>query len=418
VQPETIRHYLSLGFLPDADIACDYVRDLLAAPHCEAPSPAELLIEIVHDLTEGSDALAIPLTAGNDSRGLLGAALEVFPKGRVQCFTFGPENFEDVIGARAACRAAGVDHVVVDPDTIEWSLPAIQREMERRLQMGLGLAPIDGLVVFGGLAEAIPDGLPILSGFLGDAITGRHLAGDASDNDPKLAIERFYGQNPVILADRPHLLFQQFLSAHEPLKADWPGLTTYDLLDLGFRQRLRIRSVTTAAFRRAIQPFEDPRWIAYWFSKPLHRRIRQRSYLRSLHSRFAPLFPQRSYSHRLKNWLARRGLPVASRAKTSASGPFDARRGDPRRNASMAAVLEETCRDFDRRGLAAPGAGKTAFDELMREPSRARFLAARWYASAEVLARALESLEDGIASRQQRRTEHLVAPVAGDAGPQ
>jgi hypothetical protein len=416
VQPETIRHYLSLGFLPDAEVAADYVHGLLAAPPCNAPSPADLLIEIVHDLTEGSDELAIPLTAGNDSRGLLGAALALFPAHKVHCFTFGPENFEDVRGARAACRAVGVDHVVVDPNRIEWSMPAIQREMERRLRAGLGLAPIDGLAVFGGLASAIPEGLPVLSGFLGDAVSGRHLAGDSSDNDPDCAVRRFYRRNPVVFDDYPHALFYDFLTAHEGLKADWPGLTTYDLLDLGFRQCLRIRSVTTAAFTHPIAPYEDPRWVGYWFSRPLHRRIRQRSYRRSLHSRFATLFPQRSYSHRLGNWISRQGGRLSSAFHGSASRkPWIAERGDPRRNGSMAAVLEEACRNFDQRGLAAPGAGVTAFEKLMREPSRAAFLTARWFASAEILARASEGLDD---ANPESRREQLAAPVAGDAGRQ
>ena len=211
-----------------------------------------MLVEIVRDLTNGSDEVAIPLTAGNDSRGLLGAALELFPPHRIHCFTFGPENFEDVIGARAACRSVGVDHFVLDPDTIELEHARHPARDGTKAEPRFGLALIDGLVGIGGLAAAIPEGLPILSGFLGDAVSGRHLAGDGSDNDHKLAMRRFYRQNPVLLSEYPHSLFQDFLAEHEQLKSDWPGLTSYDLLDLGFRQRLRIRSVTTAAFDGAL----------------------------------------------------------------------------------------------------------------------------------------------------------------------
>ena len=303
VQPDAIRRYLSLGFVPDAGIATEYVHSLLGAPDQRDGDPGDLLVEIVEDLTSGSGDVAIPLSAGFDSRGLLGAALRIFPKKRIHCFTFGPEQFDQVLGARAACRRAGVEHHVVDPIRIEWDMAAIQREAQRRLRAGLGVAPIDGLAIFTGLAAAIPRDMAVLSGFLGDIVTGKLVFGDRADNDPELALSRFYQHNAVLLNERPDGLFLDFLRSQQQLKAHWPGLTTYDLLNIGFRQRLRIRSVTTAAFAKAIRPYEDPRWIAYWFSKPLAKRVDQRSYVNTLQRHFPAQFPRYSGQSRHARWL-------------------------------------------------------------------------------------------------------------------
>lgn len=390
MHPEIIRHYLSLGFIPHATIAGEYLQGLFAHQERREGDPGKVLVEIVGDLTSGSSDVAIPLSGGYDSRALLGAALQVFPANRIHCFTYGPEQFEEVLGARAACERAGVEHHVVDPREIEWSLPAIERETQRRLSNGLGLAPIDGVAVFAGLAAAIPPEMAVLCGFLGDIVTGKLVAGDRADHDPELALTRFYRHNAVLLEDRPSALFRDFLRSHERLKDDWPGLTTYDLLNLGFRQRLRIRSVTTAAFTRAVRPYEDPRWVSLWFSRPVGERVGQRSYLNCLERHFPIQFPGHSAALRCAAWLSRtRQRLFGERPEDGSAAPWSTTRGrgDPRHNASMSAVLEEACRCFDRRGLAAPGAAMNAFEDLMRKPSRTAFVAARWYASAEILAR-------------------------------
>jgi hypothetical protein len=54
----------------------------------------------------------------------------------------------------------------------------------------------------------------------------------------------------------------------------------------------------------------------------------------------------------------------------------------------MAAALGEACRAFDERGVAAAGAATAAFSQLMEKPEHATFERVRWFATAEVLARA------------------------------
>ena len=56
----------------------------------------------------------------------------------------------------------------------------------------------------------------------------------------------------------------------------------------------------------------------------------------------------------------------------------------------MAAALKEACEAFDRRELGLGKSATPAFDRLLREPSLTAFRAVRWFATAEILARAQE----------------------------
>jgi hypothetical protein len=56
----------------------------------------------------------------------------------------------------------------------------------------------------------------------------------------------------------------------------------------------------------------------------------------------------------------------------------------------MAAALEEACRSFDERSFGIGLSAREAFDTLFRAPSKSAFRTVRWFATAEILARATE----------------------------
>lgn len=373
-QRRALRQYLSLGFLPDADLASAYVHDLFGTPAAGKCDPSSLLVEIVADLTGGAPHIAIPLTGGRDSRALLGAALQVYCSRDISCVTFGCDGSADVEGARAVCRNAKVHHRVIDPDGFRWDLEALTAEVRRRLLAGAGVTPIDGLVVFTELARAVPAAAPALSGYLGDATIGRHLKGRA-DEDHSEVLALFHAHNRVVLDDRPDSLFRNFLDAHRGLRDSWPGLTNFDLLDFGFRQRLRIRPAVSGSFDRPLRVYENRRWIAHWFGQPLATRLNFLGYDDVLRRAFPLVFGRLPLGSRIRRWRSRRRGWAPDR-------------GDPRRNPSMAAALGEACRAFDERGVAPAGAATAAFSQLMEKPEHATFERVRWFATAEALARA------------------------------
>jgi hypothetical protein len=372
-----LRKYLTFGFIPDAGIASSYLRELFAVPATQQGEPAKLLVEIVADLTAGASEVAIPVSGGRDSRALLGAALQIFSSRQIHCVTFGSDGSADVEGARVACRSARVAHRVMDPDTFEWDLDALTGEMRRRLDAGAGVAPIDGMVAFGTIAASIPPELPVLSGFLGDATVGKHLKEDAVDEAQTKALDLFYSGNRATLREHSQSVSSEFLKAHQWLRQCWPGLTNFDLLDFGFRQRQRIRSSVSGSFANAVRPYEDRRWIAYWFSRPVETRLNLAEYDLVLGRDFPLIFGRMPLLSRIRRW----------RARARGRGAY---RGDPQRNPSMAAALGEACRSFDRRELAIGKSAAAAFEDLMREPSLRVFRKVRWFATAELLARAQE----------------------------
>jgi hypothetical protein len=382
IDPAALRQYLSLGFVPDPELASDYLDGLFTAPREVDSKPTRLLTEILAELTAGASDVAIPLSAGKDSRALLGAALQSFSPQRIHCFTFGPERSEDVLGARLASGRTGVAHEVIDPDRAQWDLEELTAAMAQRIKANLGLPPIDGLAIFGSLAAAIPGDMPVLSGFLGIAANGKHLGGGALDNDPDAVLARFLRQNRAVLSDQPEAMFRSFLAAHETLRREWPGLTSFDLVDFGFRQRFRIRASVTGAFKKPVRPYEHPRWIGHWFGQPVAARIGQERYNAELAAAFPRVFGAAPLGWKIRRWLGSKGAGGAE--------DWIADRGDVRRNASMAAALEEACRSFDARGFGIGESARDAFETLFRAPSKSAFRTVRWFATAEILARAQE----------------------------
>ena len=377
-QREFLRQYLSFGFVPDAALASGYVEDLFGAPESAAGDATKLLVDIVANRTAGASGVAIPLSGGRDSRALLGAALEIFPAGRIHCFTFGSIGSADVEGASAVCRTAKVSHRIVDPDALEWDLDALTGEMQRRISAGAGIPPVDGMHIFGKVAALVPADMPVLSGYLGIVAVGKHLGETVAEEANSEVVERFLRQNRGVLDHGPDdAIFGKHLESSEPLLEQWPGLTRFDLLDFGFRQRLRIRSSVTGSFANAVRIFEDRRWIGHWFSRPLAERTGYSDYDDRLARAFPLVFGRQPLRSRIRRWRGRR----------RGRGAY---RGDPRKNSSMAAALKEACQAFDRRQLDLGESAISAFERLLREPSLTTFRSVRWFATAEILARAQE----------------------------
>ncbi len=126
-----------------------------------------------------------------------------------------------------------------------------------------------------------------------------------------------------------------------------------------------------------MRAYEDRRWFGHWFSKPLAERINTSRYDDLLATAFPLIFGRQPLRSRIRRWRGRR----------QGRGVY---RGDPRRNPSMAAALEEACRSFDERDLGLGEPASRAFETLMEEPGLANFRKVRWFATAEIIARAQE----------------------------
>jgi hypothetical protein len=194
--------------------------------------------------------------------------------------------------------------------------------------------------------------------------------------------------------------FRDFIDSHSDLVASWRGLTPFDVLDLGYRQNGRIRAVIDSGAYDCITPYEDSRWIRHWLTAQVSDRVGQQAYRRLYRDVFADVFWEAqaagpeplglSKFARIKKRLPV-GLKRALRRGPPVPPPITAihGRGDPRRNATMAKVLQETVTAFDNRHVVSGISALTAFRNLMSEyPTDDDFVTVRFAASAEMYMRA------------------------------
>lgn len=432
VNDDAVQDYLTVGFVPDPPSASSYIRRILAPGTVPPLDPVDLLCQIIEDATvkQGHSEVALPLSGGEDSRGLLGAALRVLPTTSIRCITFGSEANQDVVVATEICARLGLDHQIIDTNTIQWDLDRLTSSALHRWDRWKSLPEIDGLACYDAVAAAA-DGCTVLSGYFGDAVSGYNLAREEdARTDTEAAARAFLAWNRMCPLgdefasgaerapngrttghDRLFTTFREFVDSHGDLLASWRGLTPFDVLNFGFRQGGRIRSIASGAYAECINPFEDPRWVAYWMSAEVSERVGQEASRRLYRTEFEPVFrdapdsggepPRRSAAARIRARIPpglKRRIPSGLKRRIPTGRPrrpppprnywFEAR-GDPRRNATMAKVLQETLTSFDRRQIVTESA-LTAYRSLLGEhPTMPDdVFTVQWAASAELYLRA------------------------------
>jgi hypothetical protein len=358
--------YLSLGFVfegrPEAEAT---IADLALAAGRNAPQSrsasafAALLVEILDDLIApfGDSVIALPLTGGLDSRMLLGACLRIVPPSRLLALTFGRPGTTDYDMARRLTKRLGVPHVLIDTARTDWAPETVDATAAALAARSTFRPRIDGVHLLGALYANAPDGAPILSGFLGDMLSGAHAKPHHADRDPDRAIADFVALNdahpPAPGSEGPEEVnrrLKAFLETAAQAGEGRGGFSDFDLLDLGLRQRCRIRPGVTCEDARVLTPFADPRMVAFWANAPLADRVGQRLYRDAARSEFPKVFEDRRLRTRLHDG-GRRLLHRLRRRLGAAHLEQFVDRGDPRRNRSLDAFIAHRLAGFEARGL-------------------------------------------------------------------
>jgi hypothetical protein len=354
------------------------------------------LIKILEESTysRGYREIVVPVTSGIDSRSLLGAALAVFDVKAIRCVTVGTPPFRDWVEAERCCRRVGVRQEQIDSSTLLWDVDRLTTLARERFEATGSFVTLETLVIFGAINDRVNQ-LPIVSGFLGDAVSGKHLPTERGrlSHDPVEA--SFMTHNRSVLEGGSSAalcrLFRSFAIENAWRLERLPGATTFDLLDFGFRQSHYIRP-NSDAFSVCVRPFEDPRWVSHWLSRPLADRIDQRAYVLAMRRAFSQVFgarevQERSFTRLISPLVPR---PLIARLRGAIQGRKllgGLNRGDPRTNPSMAAVLEELLAAFDRRRLL-PFPTLPALAKTTRGLDLRSFQIVRWASSAELHIRA------------------------------
>jgi len=297
----------------------------------------DVLCRIIEEQTTklGAGTVLLPLSSGLDSRGILGALLEIFEEKSIIAYTLGHAGTEDHDLARYYTRGVLTNHHIISVGEAEWDTAETVEAVSRRPdECVLGIGEFQA-----GSARKILNldpSIPSLVGYLGDAISGKKL--------PKIisgcwaeALERFISRNHAYKGDMEILPADYDPAAAlspQPLAGSMRILLD-DQLDLCFRQEQRVRhfagfveedkSETAGRFpqpaHHAIRPYEDPRWVRSFLSVPTRLRMDQKLYRKFLARRFRRIFPDLQKSHggqstrrRLLNALVRKRPPAGKRS--------------------------------------------------------------------------------------------------------
>lgn len=269
----------------------------------DLPSARRLLVRIVEELTVGNgvDEICLPLSAGLDSRALLGAALEVLPADRICAFTLGHPGTEDFDRARDFTRDILPRHFKFDSIVQGWDTTKRVAQVARRPNDA-----VTGIGEFAGIGSVELHALkrlPQLKGFLGDALSGKKLPNSLSGRwvDAVHGYAQRYRAHKGPLAVTP--------ADYDPLTAlpDEPfgggaRMLLDDQVQFVFRQEQHIRQSFAnlpgphSKLAHPIFPFDDPRWVRSFLLLPTQLRLQQPFYRHFLANAFPKIFPD------LRDW--------------------------------------------------------------------------------------------------------------------
>lgn len=294
-----INDYLHYGYLPPSKIPA-FLTELKIDESYEytVQSASELLDSIFSDILEETsnvDSCIIPLSGGWDSRILLGMAKKYFAVENIKTYTFGiPGQLDFEIGRKVA-EAAGVQHQEINllDVTIEWE------DLLASVEESPWAYVPDSFFNKLSYRKVASGNDIILSGFMGDPLTGGHKYLKNSESVAKTFAKKQAITNENITLDEYDPV------ASLPKISGDPILSWHQLYDLGVRQAHCITRIissrnvwddwtrTLGTIRgtdaELITPFAMKKWIQYWIQAPDEVKENRKLYLDLIHYKFPEL---------------------------------------------------------------------------------------------------------------------------------
>jgi len=241
----------------------------------------------------------IPLSSGYDSRYILAELSQ--GQNPIRCLTFGHPRSADVLGAKSICNTQGIPWGHYSPPTIDWDSWIRNVEI---LGVTGGFQYISGWAdVWLGLLKEQGD--CIFLGFLGDALSGKHLvqSGGSQAQDWAKNWEEWCVSGGWF-SDRAGSFFREgikdkmqlaFRESWEELLQNARGGSPHHLamhLDVRGRQRRFVAAQLNLIgyFSIPSSPFLTHGHFDFWFNVPFEDLRDQNLYKAYAHSRFPQLF--------------------------------------------------------------------------------------------------------------------------------
>lgn len=298
-----VNMYLYFGYtFPPDDISwvSDVANHIPIRKSYDVGSATKLFDYIIDDsLSEvsGNGYCVVPISGGWDSRLLLGAALERYNVNEIKTLSFGTPGQLDFDLGYMIANELTVEHHRIDLSQIELTW---QKLLDLVVRTPWTYQP-DSFFNYHSLSQVATGGDTILSGFLGDPLTGGHLSAPTTAAE---AVAHFIeGERRVKDLWLP---CEEYNPGEDlPVIFDHPILSHAELLDFGVRQANCIAPIVTPQKRWHqwkslmgkfgttsavfLAPFAHPSWASYWFRAPTQAKSGQQLYLEMMRHRFPRL---------------------------------------------------------------------------------------------------------------------------------
>jgi len=293
--------YLHYGYLPP-DTLPEFIKKGLKKNDKAVYSAAylsSLLDRIFNDSVEhfsGNGFCIVPVSGGWDSRILLGLALENFPSNQIKTYSFGTRGQLDFDLGKKLSKKVGVEHVEFDLSKIELTFEELKKSVQKSPWTYVPDAFFNSYcyIKMAGNEDII------LSGFMGDPLTGGHTYKKNGADIPG-----YFAKSQSVVKN--HRLTQSDYNPTESLPETFSASTflKHEQLDLGVRQANCIVPIissknswdqwgTSLGFAEGtnaeiITPFAHKEWIRYWQHAPENEKKERRLYLKLLERKFPVL---------------------------------------------------------------------------------------------------------------------------------
>ena len=313
---QLICDFMHYAFLPNESVAekqAEFYRSILTDDSIpifdarSAQSARNLAATIMRERfkVRGVDQIRLGVSAGYDSRGLLGVALDVLAPENIIAVTAGQPGNHDFDTARRFTAGILPKHHLIEIQPGSYGADKVVKKLSKESY------PKTLSALAGGKTIPEIDGLYKVSGFLGDAISGKRLDGKVFD-DWGEAVAAFIRKNEVFRPSTKRILKSMVPDDYDPYRVLPKNpllpreLMSYsDQLDLCYRQHQRIRlswpptrkeelhPLELAAVkpeRKTINIYDDPRWQKSYLSMPIERRRHQKHYKWMLKENWPKIF--------------------------------------------------------------------------------------------------------------------------------
>ncbi len=265
-----------------------------------AADAGRLLDAVFDDLLEQScenGLYVIPISGGWDSRIIAGAVRERLDAREIKMVTFGVPGQLDYDLGRLVAKKLGVEHFAIDLSKVELTWEELLSSAKDAPWTYMPDAFYNRYC----LSRTGMVGANVLSGFLGEALTGGHFS-DVSD--PDRAQQDFLDRQKI--SKTCHLC----PAGYDPRSSirvcsDTHIVPIGDMLDILIRQSNCIAPIVTPVKRwnswgmymgafdvsgmHVFAPFAHPAWAAYWLCAPRSMKRKQILYLEMMKQKFPQL---------------------------------------------------------------------------------------------------------------------------------